>query len=71
MQNLLFLGNIGTGEFFIMLIIVLPVILCLIDILKNEFTGYNKIIWLLVVFFFNIIGVLLYLFIGTKQKIKN
>ncbi|MEN2994612.1 MAG: PLD nuclease N-terminal domain-containing protein [Thermodesulfovibrio sp.] len=41
-----------------------------IDILKSDFTGYNKIIWLLVVIFLFAFGSLLYLFIGRKQKVK-
>ena len=40
----------------------------IIDVLRNEFTGYNKIIWLIVVVFFPVFGVLLYLTIGKKQK---
>jgi len=42
----------------------------LIDILKSDFKdGTNKIVWLLVVFFLYILGVLLYYFIGRKQKV--
>ncbi|MEA2047368.1 MAG: PLD nuclease N-terminal domain-containing protein [Campylobacterota bacterium] len=41
----------------------------LIDILKSDFKdGINKLIWLLVVFFFYGLGALLYLFIGRNQK---
>jgi len=41
----------------------------LIDILKSEFKdSTNKIIWLLVVFFLNGFGALLYYFIGRHQK---
>ncbi|MEF3254384.1 MAG: PLD nuclease N-terminal domain-containing protein [Deferribacterales bacterium] len=44
----------------------------IIDILKSDFKGVDKIIWLLVVFFLNILGAILYYFIGTKQKLgKN
>ncbi len=43
----------------------------LIDILKHEFTGYNKIIWILVLIFFPILGALLYLIIGRTQRIKK
>jgi len=71
MHNLAFLGNIGTGELIIALVLLLPLLLCLIDILKNEFTGNNKIAWLLVVIFLNFIGVLLYIFMGAKQKIQK
>lgn len=41
----------------------------LIDILKSEFTGNNKIIWLLVVLFLTIFRAFLYEIIGVKQKI--
>lgn len=41
----------------------------LIDILKSDFEGNGKIVWLLVVFFLSLLGSILYLFIGRKQKI--
>ncbi|MGC9108758.1 MAG: PLDc N-terminal domain-containing protein [Caldimicrobium sp.] len=41
----------------------------LIDLLKSEFTGYNKLIWLLVLIFLPLLGLILYYFIGRKQKI--
>ena len=41
----------------------------LIDILRSEFSGSNKIIWLLVVFFIPVLGLVLYLAMGRKQKI--
>ncbi len=44
----------------------------LIDILKSEFVNsINKLIWLIAVIFLPLIGVILYLFVGKKQKIKN
>ncbi len=43
----------------------------LIDILRNEFTGSNKLIWLLAVILVPLIGMILYLFIGREQKIRN
>jgi hypothetical protein len=42
----------------------------LIDILKHEFTGYNKIIWILVLVFFPVLGAILYLVFGRSQRIK-
>lgn len=42
----------------------------LIDILKSSFENNNKLIWILVVLFVPILGSILYLFIGKKQKIK-
>jgi hypothetical protein len=41
----------------------------LIDILKSDFKeSINKLIWLLVVFFFYVLGAALYYFIGREQK---
>lgn len=62
----------GTSEYFIIIIIlVLPVLICLIDVLKSNFKGNDKIMWVLLLIFLNIIGALLYKFIGEKQKIKE
>lgn len=52
---------------FLIIILIIPVI-ALIDILRSEFTGNNKLIWVLVVIFFNIIGSILYLLMGRSQK---
>ncbi|MDD2501228.1 MAG: PLDc N-terminal domain-containing protein [Geobacter sp.] len=46
------------------------IIWALVDILKSEFTGNNKIVWLLLVIFIPLLGVILYWFIGRGQKIK-
>lgn len=70
--------NIG-AEFYsgiimlaIMLFIGILYLAVLINILKSKFvSGTDKLIWLLVVFFIPILGILLYLFIGGKQKIKD
>jgi len=70
-----YLGIIGPWQLILILIIVflgfLPTIVALIDILRNKFNGNDKIVWVLVVLFFNLIGAILYFIIGTKQKIKN
>ena len=42
----------------------------LMDILKHEFTGSNKIIWLVLVFFIPILGSILYFSIGRQQRIS-
>jgi hypothetical protein len=58
---------------FMMIFIVFTFILyiyILIDILKHEFTGYNKIIWIVVLIFFPILGAILYLVLGRSQRIK-
>jgi hypothetical protein len=59
---------------FFAVVFIIPFVLwlvALIDILRNEFTGSNKLIWLLVVTFFPLIGPILYYFIGTRQKIAS
>ncbi|ABV67504.1 PLDc N-terminal domain-containing protein [Aliarcobacter butzleri] len=63
---------------FLSLSLIIFVIFCfilyifiIIDILKHEFTGYNKIIWIIVILCFPIFGAILYLFIGRKQRIKE
>ncbi len=65
------LGSIGTMELILLLFAFIPLIIsiiALVDILKSDFRGINKIIWVMVVFFFPIIGPVLYLIIGRKQK---
>lgn len=47
----------------------IPTVIALIDILKSEFNWNDKIVWILVVFFYNLIGVILYITIGRKQKL--
>lgn len=56
---------------FIMFIVPVLWIIALIDIIKSEFTGSNKIIWLLLVFFIPLLGSILYLAIGKGQKIQT
>lgn len=64
----------GLGIIEIMMLALLigfiPFIFAFIDILKNEYTGSNKLIWIIVVLFAPLIGSILYFFIGTKQKVK-
>lgn len=55
------------------LLTVLPGVLwlwALVDVLKSEFTGVNKIIWFFAIMI-PIIGPMLYLLIGCEQKIKK
>lgn len=68
-------GFIGSQELIIILLVssvmfVLPII-ALVDILKNEFEGNNKLIWVIVILLSWFIGAVLYYFIGRKQKLKN
>jgi uncharacterized membrane protein YhaH (DUF805 family) len=66
------IGMIGIWQIIILLLALSGIILtimALIDILKSEFKGNDKIVWVLVVLFFNLIGAILYFTIGKKQKI--
>ncbi|MBA80470.1 MULTISPECIES: PLD nuclease N-terminal domain-containing protein [unclassified Leeuwenhoekiella] len=60
-QILLILAFLGLG-------VILP-ILALVDIVRHEFKGNNKIIWVLIVIFFNIFGSILYFAMGRQQRI--
>ncbi len=68
------LGMLGPWQIIVFLFIIasllLP-ILAIIDIVRNEFTGSNKLIWVLIVLILPIIGSILYFIIGTKQKIRK
>jgi hypothetical protein len=60
------------SPFFVLALVVITLIAmlyALIDILKSEFKGNDKLIWVLVVLFTGLIGALLYLAIGKKQKV--
>ena len=66
----------GGFEWLFILAIVLGsiglFIYVLVDIIKSEFTNnINKIIWLLLVIFLAPLGIVLYLLISRKQKIKK
>ncbi|TRZ43201.1 PLDc N-terminal domain-containing protein [Robertkochia solimangrovi] len=54
--------------FIIAIITIVFVVAALIDILKSEFPGNNKTVWILVVVFFGIFGAILYFGVGTSQK---
>ncbi|MDY8137259.1 PLD nuclease N-terminal domain-containing protein [Aquimarina sp. 2201CG5-10] len=65
------LGIIGPWQILLLIFgLILPLI-ALIDVLRNNFRGNNKLVWLLVIIFFNLFGALLYFIIGRGQKIKK
>lgn len=53
---------------FMVFIAMLSIIIALIDVVRNEFTENNKIVWLLVILLSNFIGAILYFIFGRKQK---
>jgi hypothetical protein len=67
--------GIGIWELIVVLIVICILtvpfsIVAIIDILRSNFRGNDKIVWLLVVIFLSIPGIILYRVIGKKQKIK-
>jgi hypothetical protein len=55
--------------FLLFLAVFVFVVWTLIDVLRNEFTGNNKIIWLLTIILLPPLGSILYVFIGREQKL--
>lgn len=55
---------------FCALVLVLIPLIALVDILKSNFKGNDKLIWVIVVIFTNLMGAILYFFIGRKQKVE-
>ncbi|RXG11728.1 phospholipase D-like protein [Leeuwenhoekiella aestuarii] len=70
----MFLGMVGPWQIMLILGlglgIILPII-ALVDIVRHEFKGNNKIIWVLIVIFFNIFGSILYFAMGRQQRIDT
>lgn len=52
----------------LLLLLVTPII-ALVDILKSNFGGNDKLIWVIIVLAGSFVGALLYYLIGRKQKI--
>lgn len=72
---MMLLGFMGPQEIVIILLVsllmfVVPII-ALVDILKNDFEGNNKIIWVIVIVLTWLLGAILYYFIGRHQKIEK
>jgi hypothetical protein len=56
--------------FIIGLIVAVYWIIQIVDCLKSNFSGYNKLIWILVLIFLGPLGAIFYSFIGKDQKIS-
>ncbi|GAB4020853.1 PLDc N-terminal domain-containing protein [Spirosoma koreense] len=68
-----FIGIGGQELIFVLLFagafLLLPLI-ALIDVVRSEFQGPNdKLIWVIIIVFLNIIGAILYFAIGRNQRI--
>ena len=55
---------------FVFLFIAFLWIIALVDILRSEFRGNDKVVWVLVVIFFPFLGSILYFLVGRSRKIR-
>ena len=55
----------------LLLLLIIAWLLALIDILKHEFTGDNKLIWTLVVIFIPVVGSIVYFLVGRNQRLNT
>lgn len=61
---------IGITELVLLLLALeLPSLAVLVDILRSEFSGNNKLVWTVVVLALPLMGSLFYLLIGRRQKV--
>ena len=69
-----YLNYIGQWQWIIIIstlvLFILPII-ALIDIIKSDFKGNNKLIWVIIVIFLTLPGIILYYAIGRSQKISQ
>lgn len=72
-MSLAFMGGIGIQELVVILfllsfVFIIPLI-ALIDAIRSDFKGQNdKIMWVIIIILFPIIGCFLYFSIGRRQK---
>lgn len=72
-MNLLFISGILQVTLIVLgivLYLVLPAI-AVIDIAKGKFEDINKIVWILIVLLLPIMGPIIYLIVGRRQKLKQ
>jgi len=66
---------IGTFQILLIvlggLLVLLFPLLALISVLKNDFPGNDKIIWVLVIIFLPFFGSLLYFMVGRSRQLKR
>jgi len=64
---------LGLTELIVLLfLLIVPIfIISFVDVLKNDFKGNDKLIWLIAVIFVPFLGPICYFLIGWKQKIRG
>jgi uncharacterized membrane protein len=66
------MGYPGQNTGLIIFIIMILWIVALVDVLRSRFdTSTDKLIWTLVVIFVPLAGIILYFFIGRRQKVPR
>lgn len=63
------IGVYELAVLIVLFVVFLPFVIAFIDILRSDFVGNNKLVWLLAVIFVPLIGSIAYFVIGRKQKI--
>ncbi|MBC34465.1 MAG: hypothetical protein CL663_00260 [Bacteroidetes bacterium] len=64
------LGMVGPWQLIIIMAFLLLPLFALISVLKNEFNGNDKLIWVLIILFIPFLGSILYFTIGRNKRIK-
>jgi hypothetical protein len=63
--------GIGPAELLVIMVLgSIPGVFAVIDILRSEFTGNNKLVWLLAVAIFPLLGSIAYFVFGRRQKLS-
>ena len=66
-----FSGGFGFIIVIAALLFLLLPILALISIIRNEFEGNNKLIWIVLVIFLPYLGSIIYFLIGRNQRLRR
>ncbi len=56
-------------SFLIGILVLVAWIWSLVDIINHEFTGNNKLLWILIVILMPVVGTILYFLLGKKNQI--
>jgi hypothetical protein len=64
----IFLVMIGPPQ-VILLLLSVPFFIAIVDLIRFNYTGNNRLVWSLIVLFIPFIGAIIYLFSGRKQRI--
>ena len=68
-MDILLIGNIGTSELILILLVLSIPLYCFIDIIRSSKDINTKILWILYVFLLNpLLGPIIYLVYGKSQK---